>query len=97
MLEYSTAIILMIVTSLLGFIGFFYVEIAFIAVILCVIAIMGIAINPEFIMGYAYNISTNTIVTITGTFNELRLIALIIIIICVTGLIISGYKRIGGR
>jgi len=97
MLEYSFAIILMIVTALLGFVGFFYAEIAFVALMLCIVAVMGIAISPEFIMGYTYDISTSTIITITETFNEFRFIALIIIIFTVCGFIVSGYKRVGER
>jgi len=95
MLEYSTAIIFLIVTALLGFVGFFYAELAFIALILCVIVIFGIAIDPTFIMGYTYDVTTSAVITITETFNEIRLIALMIIILSVSGLIISAYKRIG--
>jgi len=95
MLEYSTAIIFLIVTALLGFIGFFYAEIAFIALILCIIVIFGVAIDPTFIMGYTYDVTTSTVITITETFNEIRLVALIIIILSTAGLIISAYRRIG--
>ena len=89
MLDYWLVILLIIFSFILGLLGYYVPIVGMIGIVISLTLLLPVMINPTVIMGY-----NSTGVVITETITELRLFAVICLLISLGSTITGGLKRL---
>lgn len=89
MLDYWLVILLILFSFILGLLGYYVPIVGMIGVLISITLLLPVMIDPTVIMGY-----NSTGVVITETITELRMFAVLTLLISLGATITGGLKRI---